>query len=56
LLRQNQINDATTFNSLCPNGITNQVVSGPQNVQSNFGTVKSDRGPREIQYQIKFEF
>ncbi|HEY1265120.1 MAG TPA: carboxypeptidase regulatory-like domain-containing protein [Terriglobales bacterium] len=47
----------TNFPTACPNGVTNRVSWDPAAMESSsFGQVTRDKGPREIQYQLKFEF
>ncbi len=48
---------AAQLSASCPNGVTNRVVwNAATNTAGNFGQVTRDKGPREIQYQLKFEF
>jgi hypothetical protein len=45
------------FATRCPSGVTNLVSWDRANEQTgNFGQVNGDKGPREIQYAIKFTF
>jgi hypothetical protein len=50
---------ATVFNTHCAGHAVNTVAwdgTDPAQVQGNFGRITGDRGPREIQYALKFTF
>ena len=45
------------FATRCPNGVTNLVSwNRATDADINFGQLTGDRGPREIQYALKFTF
>jgi hypothetical protein len=53
----NQTGNPGGFAANCPNGVTNKVTWDPATQENgNFGRLTNDRGPREIQYALKFTF
>jgi hypothetical protein len=52
----NNVGDAS-FTTRCPSGVTNRVSWDRATEQDAFfGQATADRGPREIQYALKFTF